>query len=183
MKTRLLALIALVAAQVSLSSCGKTETTGGTKPEPVPEKNVSLSLSSGIASKTVLGDMNGDVYPVYWCEGDRIIVNGKRSAPLHGIADKTIKATFDVDGVNAPYGVVYPSWICDAMDSEAAEVSLQSVQKWTPGSFSSGAAVLYGKSSETEFELKNLCGVVRIAMDFGKNKISGIVLTQSLIHI
>lgn len=178
MKTRLLALIALVAAQVSLSSCGKTETTGGTKPEPVPEKNVSLSLSSGIASKTVLGDMNGDVYPVYWCEGDRIIVNGKRSAPLHGIGDKDVKASFDVGGVNAPYGVVYPSWICDAMDSEAAEVSLQAVQKWTPGSFSSGAAVLYGKSSETEFELKNLCGVVRIAMDFGKNKISGIVLTS-----
>lgn len=40
MKTRLLALIALVAAQVSLSSCGKTETTGGTKPEPVPGKSI-----------------------------------------------------------------------------------------------------------------------------------------------
>lgn len=178
MKTRLLALLSLVAVLAGFSSCGKTETSGGVQPEPIPEKNVSLSLSSGIASKTVLGDMNGDVYPVYWCEGDRIIVNGKRSAPLHGIGDKDVKATFDVGGVNAPYGVVYPSWICDAMDSEAAEVSLQAVQKWTPGSFSSGAAVLYGKSSETEFELKNLCGVVRIAMDFGKNKISGIVLTS-----
>lgn len=40
MKTRLLALLALVAAQVSLSSCGKTETTGGTKLEPVPEKSI-----------------------------------------------------------------------------------------------------------------------------------------------
>lgn len=178
MKTRLLALLSLVAVLAGFSSCGKTETSGGVQPEPIPEKNVSLSLSSGIASKTVLGDRNGDVYPVYWCEGDRIIVNGKRSAPLHGIGDKDVKATFDVDGVNAPYGVVYPSWICDAMDSEAAEVSLQAVQKWTTGSFSSGAAVLYGKSSETEFELKNLCGVVRIAMDFGKNKISGIVLTS-----
>ena len=178
MKTRLLALLSLVAVLAGFSSCGKTETSGGVQPEPIPEKKVSLSLSSGIASKTVLGDRNGDVYPVYWCEGDRIIVNGKRSAPLHGIGDKDVKATFDVGGVNAPYGVVYPSWICDAMDSEAAEVSLQAVQKWTPGSFSSGAAVLYGKSSETEFELKNLCGVVRIAMDFGKNKISGIVLTS-----
>ena len=178
MKTRLLALLSLVAVLAGFSSCGKTETSGRVQPEPIPEKNVSLSLSSGIASKTVLGDMNGDVYPVYWCEGDRIIVNGKRSAPLHGIGDKDVKATFDVDGVNAPYGVVYPSWICDAMDSETAEISLQAVQKWTPGSFSSGAAVLYGKSSETEFELKNLCGVVRIAMDFGKNKISGIVLTS-----
>lgn len=178
MKTRLLALLSLVAVLAGFSSCEKTETSGGVQPEPVPEKNVSLSLSSEIASKTVLGDLNGDAYPVYWCECDRIIVNGKRSAPLHGIADKTIKATFDVGGVNAPYGVVYPSWICDAMDSEAAEVSLQAVQKWTPGSFSSGAAVLYGKSSETEFELKNLCGVVRIAMDFGKNKISGILLTS-----
>lgn len=102
MKMRLLALLSLVAVLAGFSSCGKTETSGGVQPEPIPEKKVSLSLSSGIASKTVLGDMNGDVYPVYWCEGDRIIVNGKRSAPLHGIGDKDVKATFDVDGVNAP---------------------------------------------------------------------------------
>ena len=178
MKTKLLTLLAIVALPLVSTNCGKTETSGGTEPEPVPEENVSLSLSSGIASKTVLGELNGDAYPVYWCEGDRIAVNGKRSEPLHEIGARTVKATFNVDGVNAPYGVVYPSWICDAMDSEKAEISLQTIQKWTPGSFSNGAAVLYGQSSDKEFELKNLCGVVRIAMDFGKNKIAGIVLNS-----
>lgn len=178
MKTKLLTLLAIVALPLASVNCGKTETSGGTEPEPVPEENVSLSLSSGIASKTVLGELNGDAYPVYWCEGDRIAVNGKRSEPLHEIGAKTVKATFNVDGVNAPYGVVYPSWICDAMDSEKAEITLQTIQKWTPGSFSNGAAVLYGQSSDKEFELKNLCGVVRIAMDFGKNKIAGIVLNS-----
>lgn len=176
MKTKLLTLLAIVALPLVSTNCGKTETSGGTEPEPVPEENVSLSLSSGIASKTVLGELNGDAYPVYWCEGDRIAVNGKRSEPLHEIGARTVKATFEVNGVNAPYGVVYPSWICDAMDAEKAEITLQTIQKWTPGSFSNGAAVLYGQSSDKEFELKNLCGVVRIAMDFGKNKIAGIVL-------
>ena len=106
MKTKLLTLLAIVALPLASTNCGKTETSGGTEPEPVPEENVSLSLSSGIASKTVLGELNGDAYPVYWCEGDRIAVNGKRSEPLHEIGARTVKATFNVDGVNAPYGVV-----------------------------------------------------------------------------
>ena len=60
MKTKLLTLLAIVALPLVSVNCGKTETSGGTEPEPVPEENVSLSLSSGIASKTVLGELNGD---------------------------------------------------------------------------------------------------------------------------
>lgn len=170
--------VALAAVLSTVSGCEKSGDGSLPKPEPAVEESVSLSLGSGTITKTILGEPNGSSYPVYWCEGDRIAVNGKRSEPLHGIGDRVTDATFSVSGVSAPYGVVYPSWICGAMDGETAEITLQTVQRWTPGSFSNGSAVLYGQSGETDFTLTNLCGVVRISMDFGKYEITDITLTS-----
>lgn len=170
--------VALAAVLSTVSGCEKSGDSSLPKPEPAVEESVSLSLGSGTITKTILGEPNGSSYPVYWCEGDRIAVNGKRSEPLHRIGDRVTDATFSVSGVSAPYGVVYPSWICGAMDGGSAEITLQTVQKWTPGSFGNGAAVLYGQSGETDFTLTNLCGVVRISMDFGKYEITDITLTS-----
>lgn len=170
--------VALAAVLSTVFGCEKSGDSSLPKPEPAVEESVSLSLGSGTITKTILGEPNGSSYPVYWCEGDRIAVNGKRSEPLHGIGDNVTDATFSVSGVSAPYGVVYPSWICGAMDGETAEITLQTVQRWTPGSFSNGSAVLYGQSGETDFTLTNLCGVVRISMDFGKYEITDITLTS-----
>lgn len=170
--------VALAAVLSTVSGCEKSGDGSLPKPEPAVEESVSLSLGSGTITKTILGEPNGSSYPVYWCEGDRIAVNGQRSEPLHGVEDKATGATFTVSGVSAPYGVVYPSWICGAMDGGSAEITLQTVQKWTPGSFGNGAAVLYGQSGETDFTLTNLCGVVRISMDFGKYEITDITLTS-----
>lgn len=170
--------VALAAVLSTVSGCEKSGDGSLPKPEPAVEESVSLSLGSGTITKTILGEPDGSSYPVYWCEGDRIAVNGKRSEPLHGVGDKVTDATFSVSGVSAPYGVVYPSWICGAMDGETAEITLQTVQRWTPGSFSNGSAVLYGQSGETDFTLTNLCGVVRISMDFGKYEITDITLTS-----
>lgn len=170
--------VALAAVLSTVSGCEKSGDGSLPKPEPAVEESVSLSLGSGTITKTILGEPDGSSYPVYWCEGDRIAVNGKRSEPLHGIGDRVTDATFSVSGVSAPYGVVYPSWICGAMDGETAEITLQTVQRWTPGSFSNGSAVLYGRSDAKDFTLTNLCGVVRIPVDFGKYEITDITLTS-----
>ena len=170
--------VALAAVLSTVSGCEKSGDGSLPKPEPAVEESVSLSLGSGAITKTILGEPNGSSYPVYWCEGDRIAVNGKRSEPLHGIGDRVTDATFSVSGVSAPYGVVYPSWICGAMDGETAEITLQTVQRWTPGSFSNGSAVLYGRSDAKDFTLTNLCGVVRIPVDFGKYEIVDVALTS-----
>lgn len=170
--------VVLAAVLVAASGCDKSGNGSEPSPEPAREESVSLSLGSGTLTRTVLGAPDGSAYPVYWCEGDRIAVNGQRSEPLHGVADKATGATFTVSEVSAPYSVVYPSWICGAMDSGSAEITLQTIQKWTPGSFGNGAAVLYGQSGETDFTLTNLCGVVRISMDFGKYEITDITLTS-----
>ena len=170
--------VALAAVLSTVSGCEKSGDGSLPKPEPAVEESVSLSLGSGTITKTILGEPDGSSYPVYWCEGDRIAVNGKRSEPLHGIGDRVTDATFSVSGVSAPYGVVYPSWICGAMDGETAEITLQTVQRWTSGSFSNGSAVLYGRSDAKDFTLTNLCGVVRIPVDFGKYEIVDITLTS-----
>lgn len=170
--------VALAAVLLTVSGCEKSGDGSLPKPEPTVEENVSLSLGSGTITKTILGEPDGSSYPVYWCEGDRIAVNGKRSEPLHGIGDKVTDATFSVFGVSAPYGVVYPSWICGAMDENVAEITIQTVQRWIPGSFSNGSAVLYGRSDSKDFTLTNLCGVVRIPVDFGKYEIADITLTS-----
>lgn len=170
--------VALAAVLSTFSGCEKSGDGSLPKPEPAVEESVSLSLGSGTITKTILGEPDGSSYPVYWCEGDRIAVNGKRSEPLHGIGDKVTDATFNVFGVSAPYGVVYPSWICGAMDENVAEITIQTVQRWIPGSFSNGSAVLYGRSDSKDFTLTNLCGVVRIPVDFGKYEIADITLTS-----
>jgi len=170
--------LAVAAILAAASGCEKPANSEEPAPGPAPEKSVSLSLGSGTLTKTVLGEPDGSAYPVYWCEGDRIAVNGQRSEPLHGVGDKTTDATFSVSGVSAPYGVVYPSWICGSMDGNSAEITLQTVQKWIPGSFSNGSAVLYGQSDATDFTLTNLCGVVRFPVDFGKYEITDITLTS-----
>ena len=170
--------LAVAAILAAASGCEKPANSEEPSPGPAPEKSVSLSLGSGTLTKTVLGEPDGSAYPVYWCEGDRIAVNGQRSEPLHGVGDKATDATFSVSGVSAPYGVVYPSWICGAMDGNSAEITLQTVQKWIPGSFGNGSAVLYGQSDATDFTLTNLCGVVRIPVDFGKYEVTDITLTS-----
>ena len=34
------------------------------------------------ATRTSLGEKEGDTYPVYWSEGDQIVVNGRRSSEV-----------------------------------------------------------------------------------------------------
>ena len=49
MKMRLLALLSLVAVLAGFSSCGKTETSGGVQPEPIPE-NLTLTVKKSLSS-------------------------------------------------------------------------------------------------------------------------------------
>ena len=76
--------VALAAVLLTVSGCEKSGDGSLPKPEPTVEETVSLSLGSGTITKTILGELDGSSYPVYWYEGDRIAVNGKRSEPLHG---------------------------------------------------------------------------------------------------
>ena len=64
-------------------------------------------------TKTHLGEKNADgKYPLYWCEGDQIAINGVASLPLSANYEGAASATFQVENPNltAPYCVVYWLW-------------------------------------------------------------------------
>ena len=144
---------------------GKEEKGGGSGGEGEDIEPVTFSVSSSIETRTVLGDKQDGVYRVFWRDGDRICVNGVKSNALHGIADSTVSASFTVSGVTPPYSLVYPSIDCEAISQEGkATVSIPVAQKYVPGSFANGSAILYGHSEGTDLTLSNLCGVVRVPL-------------------
>lgn len=156
--------LAFVLALVSCQS--KDDPKPDPKPDPIAEP-VTLSLSSGFRdqTKTVLGELSGGVYPVYWTDGDRICVNGVKSSTAYGLEDKCVNADFTVEGVKAPYHIVYPSIICGNISEDGvASVSIPAAQAYTKGSFADMSAILYGSTEGTSCELRNLCGVVRIPL-------------------
>ncbi|MDY3784073.1 MAG: hypothetical protein SOZ66_07530 [Candidatus Cryptobacteroides sp.] len=150
-----------------LASCQEKIDAPGTNPPEEETKlpPVSLNLTSSVSTRTVLGEESGGRYPVYWSDGDRICVNGVKSSTSYGLGPGCTDAEFVVEGVTAPYHIVYPSIICSGMDPEGvASIEIPMAQAYVPGSFASGSAILYGSTSEKDAELENLCGVVRIPL-------------------
>ena len=176
-------ILLLVTASLVLASCKETlpDSDGNGGEEKLPP--VALQLSSEPVSRTVLGDEEGGVYRVWWSDGDRVCVNGVKSSMLIGAGEKAAKAEFKLEGVKAPYHVVYPSIRCSSMTPDGkAKISLPAVQSWIKGSFSSGAAMLYGTSESGEFSLHNLCGVVRIPVVKGASygdRLNSVTLSSS----
>ena len=122
-------------------------------------------------SRTQLGEKVDGIYPLYWSEGDQISVNGIASAALPASAEGSATATFAFDGIlSYPYNVVYPA-------SSANEVTFPASQIYKEGTFSVGAAPMYGYAAENEtIQLRNLAGVLRIAVS-GDKVLSRIELT------
>ena len=158
-------------------SCSTTPNPGPETPD-APDGETVLVVGSVPVSKTVMGEESGDSYPVYWCDGDRIIVNGKRSDALYGIAPGTSVTTFRVSGVDAPYSVVYPSWICQSMEGTEAIIELPQTQTCSASSFGNGCAVMYACSESGEIKLENLCGAICLDFDFGEYEITDISITS-----
>ena len=71
------------------------------------QTTITLSLEE---SRTQLGEKVGDLYPLYWSEGDKIAVNGVVSNEVPADAVGAAAATFTLNGTLAyPYHVVYPA--------------------------------------------------------------------------
>lgn len=184
-KSRMISLAMVSAALLGAAACREKPgpEPGPVPPDPKPVEPVTLTLSSELDTKTVLGDLVGGKYQVYWSDGDRICVNGVKSSTLYGIEPGTVEADFTVEGVKPPYHIVYPSLVCEGIDGNGnARVNLPEAQAYVPGSFASTAAMLYGSTEGTSAQLKNLCSVVRIPVVKGNkfaSKISSLSISSS----
>ena len=119
------------------------------------QTTLTLSLEE---SRTVLGAEVNGLYPVAWCAEDAISVNGVTSTSI-AIDSNASVATFSFPGVlNYPYSVAYPA-------ANEGKVIFADQQSYTEGTFTDGAAVMYGYAeAEGGIALKHLTGVLKIGV-------------------
>ena len=122
---------------------------------------ITLSLEE---SRTQLGEKAGDVYPLYWSEGDQIAVNSVASEPLSAAADGQISATFTINGeLTYPLSIVYPAPAADVVAGEGLQaVTFLANQTYVPGTFCNGAAPMYAQvaAEGDAISLQHLSGVL-----------------------
>ena len=109
-------------------------------------------------TKTHLGELSGEQYPLYWSEGDVISVNGISSTSIAISNDATV-AEFTFDGnLGDTYQVAYPA-------ANAGEVVFAAEQNYVAGTFDNGAAAMYGYGvGDLGLKLKHLTGVLKIGV-------------------
>ncbi len=128
---------------------------------PVNGNTVTLgvTLEEGDMARTSLGGLNDGKYSVLWSAGDKLAVNGVTSSAVADAQVGTTYATFTVEGVEAPYNVLYPA---EALNADGNSVTIATEQAYTPGSFANGNAVLVGYSENGAVNAKHLYSFVKV---------------------
>ncbi len=120
------------------------------------ETTITLSLEE---SRTQLGEKAGNLYPLYWSEGDKISVNGIESNAAVIESNRPV-ATFSVSGaVNTPYSIAYPA-------APAGQVLFAEKQTHTDNTtFGSGISTMYAYGENgLSLGLKHLTGILKIGV-------------------
>ena len=119
------------------------------------QTTLTLSLEE---SRTQLGAKAGEVYPLYWSEGDKISVNGVESNVL-AISGNSAVATFTLPGTLAtPYCIAYPA-------AAEGQVLFATEQSYAEGTFANGVSTMYGYSENGGgVSLNHLTGVLKIGV-------------------
>ena len=144
------------------------------------QTTLTLSLEG---TKTHLGELSGEQYPLYWSEGDAIAVNGHASVALTAEQAGEANATFtfnEVSDLGEVYNIVYPAPAADVAASATEgcyPVVFASAQQYDAEHPTLVNAPLYGYANAGEgATLKHLSGVLRIAP-----KGEGVTLTSLVV--
>lgn len=137
--------------------------------EPVPQPETDKTLASlelsaslpDVQTKTSLGSEPD--YNVLWSEGDQISVNGVLSNEVAEEDHGKTKVRFRVEGVQAPYKVLYPG------TTSTNAITLPATQNYVENNYDADAYAAYGTVEQVEGEYKatlnNFCGLVRFALN------------------
>ena len=137
---------------------------------------ISISLEP---TRTALGEKEGEGYPLYWSEGDRIAINGVASEEAAIDASNKSTASFEVSStLSEPYHITYP--YSEELSSQASKVIFPAEQSYVEGSFAQGYAPMcgYAEKKGEEVKLKHLAGVLRFPV---KATSEGVVLEKVVI--
>ena len=95
----------------------------------VDGRSLTVSLAE---TRTSLGAKEGTTYPVYWSEGDCIVVNGVKSQAAQINVNNQASASFELVGVvEYPYSITYP--YCENTSAEQAKVLFPAQQSYVEG--------------------------------------------------
>ena len=121
-------------------------------------------------TRTSLGGKVDDTYPVYWSEGDRIVINGTLSEEAILDGENCTEAKFKVEATNYPLNIVYP--YTSTTTADAPKVVIPTEQHYTEGTFASGSAPMCGyATSSATVTMKHLVGVLKFPVIGGKENI------------
>ena len=128
----------------------------------LPTETITISVAE---SRTHLGEKDGDSYPVYWSTGDQVSINGVSSDPLGETAEGSVKGLFNFTGLLEPtYKASYPA------TAEAGKVYFAPEQTYVAGTFSEGAAVLYGESETLTIQMQHASGVLKFPIKIAEDE-------------
>ena len=181
MKTISKLFMAVVAGMLAFSCVTDTTEDLGVNLGEGQSTTLTLSLEE---SRTHLGikDEDGNEYPLYWSEGDKIAVNGEASDALgveyHGQQQATFKFTGTL--LNYPYNIVYPAPAegVQAVAEGCQVVTFAATQAYTADTFAEGSVPMYGYVADENAAttLNHLAGVLRIA-PYGNATLKMLVIT------
>ena len=156
MKKLLLLLASVALFAVGCQNNLTDETIGGSINDST---TITVSLND---TRISLGEKDGDSYPVYWSEGDKITVNGVLSEEAQINAENKASATFQFSKVlSHPLHITYP--YCASTTAETPIVEFPAEQTYAEGTFASGYAPMcgYAESKSNAISLSHLAGVLR----------------------
>lgn len=121
-------------------------------------------------TRTSLGAKQGDNYPVYWSEGDRIVINGTLSEEAILDGENCTEAKFKIEATNYPLNIVYP--YTSTTTANAPKVVIPTEQHYTEGTFASGSAPMCGYATNSAtVTMKHLVGVLKFPVVGSKENI------------
>ncbi len=128
---------------VVVASCGESSIDTPTLETPSGKTTV-LTAIIGAETKTVMGEKEGNSYPISWSDGDMINVNGESSKAVSLEVDsKTASFEFESE-LSTPYSAVYPS----SAYKGAGVITIPSKQTYKQGSFDASSAVMLSYATE-----------------------------------
>ena len=121
-------------------------------------------------TRTSLGAKQGENYPVYWSEGDRIVINGTLSEEAILDGENCTEAKFKVEATNYPLNIVYP--YTSTTTADAPKVVIPTEQHYTEGTFAVGSAPMCGYATNSAtVTMKHLVGVLKFPVVGSKENI------------
>jgi len=157
MKTFTKIFMAVVAGVLTLSCV--TDTTEDLGVNLGEGQTTTISIALDDETRTYIDEKNGEEYPMYWSEGDKISINGTESQKAVINSDEPTKASFVVAGVQqTPYCIAYPA-------APAGQVKFAAEQTHKNNStFGDGVTTMYGYGESGNLTLKSLTGILKIGV-------------------